>query len=87
MILSKISGDEQPSDMEMHNMAFWVRVYDFPLKLRSESLAKKLGDSLGNLRRLTDNNRLGKFLRIMLDLHQATQAGNLCQIPRKIFVG
>lgn len=49
LILEKITGNEQPPELEMSSMAFWVRIYDLPLKLRSEALAKKLGDLIGKL--------------------------------------
>lgn len=47
LVLKRISGEEQPPDLEMHFGTFWVRVYDFPLKLRSEVMAKKIGGILG----------------------------------------
>lgn len=47
LVLACVSGDEQPSDLNMHFGSFWVRVYELPLKLRSEAMAKKLGGILG----------------------------------------
>jgi hypothetical protein len=48
LILNKISGNEQPSELAMDRASFWVRVYDLPLKLRTEGMAKKLGNNIGN---------------------------------------
>ncbi|MCI83520.1 hypothetical protein A2U01_0104796, partial [Trifolium medium] len=31
----------------MHSGEFWTRIYDLPLKLRSDEMARKLGDVLG----------------------------------------
>lgn len=64
VILQRVSGDEQPSEMEMHTGEFWARVYDLPLKLRSNAMAKKLGDTLGGFLEVDnkDVNRMGKFL-------------------------
>lgn len=42
-ILKRVSGTEQPSEMEMHTGSFWARVYDLPLKLHTESMARRLG--------------------------------------------
>lgn len=47
VIFERISGDEQPSDLEMNKVSFWDRVYDLPLKLRSETMARKLGNFIG----------------------------------------
>jgi interleukin-1 receptor-associated kinase 1 len=70
LILNRISGDEQPSKLEMNRVSFWVRVYDLPLKLRSEGMAKKLGNILGNFEEMDmkECNRMGKFLRIRVSM-------------------
>ncbi|MCH96370.1 hypothetical protein A2U01_0017356, partial [Trifolium medium] len=70
LILNRISGDEQPSELEMNRVSFWVRVYDLPLKLRSEGMAKKLGNILGNFEEMDTKecNRMGKFLRIRVSM-------------------
>lgn len=41
VILSRVSGVEQPSDLELFRVSFWIRVYDLPLKLISEVVAPK----------------------------------------------
>lgn len=66
LILKRISGDEQPSDLEMNTSDLWATVYDLPLKLRSNEIAKKLGDMLGKFVEVDskESNRMGKFLRV-----------------------
>jgi interleukin-1 receptor-associated kinase 1 len=70
LILQRVSGDEQPSDLDMHNVSFWVRVYDLPLKFRSEGMAKKLGNIIGSFEEVDpkDSNRTGRFLRLKVSL-------------------
>ncbi|CAJ2671908.1 unnamed protein product [Trifolium pratense] len=80
LILNRISGNEQPSELEMDRVSFWVRVYDLPLKLRSEGMAKKLGNILGTFEEMDmkDCNRMGKFLRIRvsMDLRKPLKRGS-----------
>ncbi|MCI19443.1 hypothetical protein A2U01_0040599, partial [Trifolium medium] len=47
LVLKRITGSEQPSEMDLNSMSFWARIYDLPLKLRSESMAKKLSNVMG----------------------------------------
>ncbi|XP_058751474.1 uncharacterized protein LOC131624535 [Vicia villosa] len=72
LVLNRISGEEKPSDINMHFASFWVRIYELPLKLRSEAMAKKIGSTLGNFEEmdLREVCRNGRFLRIkvILDL-------------------
>lgn len=71
LILNRISGNEQPSELAMDRASFWVRVYDLPLKLRSEGIAKKLGNSMGMFEEmdLKEINRMGKFLRLRASIN------------------
>lgn len=81
LILDRISGDEQPSDMEMFRVSFWVRVYDFPLKLRSEAMAKKIESIMGLYEEvdMKDCHRMGRFIRlkVSLDLRQFLKNGTI----------
>ncbi|CAI8616499.1 unnamed protein product [Vicia faba] len=47
LVLSRIKGEEQPSDLNMHYDTFRVRIYELPLMLGSEAIAKKIGGILG----------------------------------------
>lgn len=81
LILKRISGDEKPSDLEMNTSDFWARVYDLPLKLRSNEIAKKLGDMLGKFVEVDskESNRMGKFLRVKatIDLRKPLKRGTV----------
>ncbi|XP_058755552.1 uncharacterized protein LOC131628740 [Vicia villosa] len=48
LVLNRISGEEEPSDLNMHFASFWVRIYELPLNLRTEAMARKIGNILGN---------------------------------------
>lgn len=80
LVLNRISGTEQPSELAMNRSSFWVRVYDLPLKLRSEAMAQKLGNILGVFEEMNmkEINRMGKFLRMRtsLDLTKPLKRGS-----------
>jgi hypothetical protein len=80
LILNRISGNEQPSELAMNKASLWVRVYDLPLKLRSEAMAKKLGNILGMFEEMDmkEVNTMRKFLRIRtsLDLTKPLKRGS-----------
>jgi len=87
VVLKRLSGDEQPSDLEMHSGEFWARIYDLPLKLRSDAMAKKLGDVLGKYMEVDSNegNRMGKFLRVKveIDLRKPLKRGTVVKYQGK----
>lgn len=87
VVLKRLSGDEQPSDLEMHSSEFWARIYDLPLKLRSDAMAKKLGDVLGKFVEVDskEGNRLGKFLRVKVtvDLRKPLKRGTVVKYQGK----
>ncbi|KAK2353708.1 hypothetical protein QL285_091304 [Trifolium repens] len=70
LILHRVTGEEQPSDLDMHKVSFWVRVYDLPFKLRTEPMARKLGNIMGSFEEVDpkDSNRTGRFLRLKTSL-------------------
>ncbi|XP_024629915.1 uncharacterized protein [Medicago truncatula] len=80
LVLNRISGTEQPSELAMNRSSFWVKVYDLPLKLRSEAMTQKLGNILGVFEEMDmkEINRMGKFLRIKtsLDLTKLLKRGS-----------
>ncbi|XP_058761605.1 uncharacterized protein LOC131634999 [Vicia villosa] len=87
LVLARVSGEEQPSNLNMHFGVFWVRVYDLPLMLRSEAMARKLGGILGTFEEmdLREAHRNGRFLRIKvsLDLKQPLKRGTVMQFKEK----
>ncbi|CAK8573201.1 unnamed protein product [Lathyrus sativus] len=70
LILERVSGEEQPSYLNMHLGIFWVRIYKLPLMLRSDTIAKKIGNILGSFEEmdLKDAHQNGRFLRIMVTI-------------------
>jgi len=87
VILKRVTGDEQPSEMPMHSGDFWARVYDLPLKLRSDAMAMKLGNSLGTFVEVDnkEGNRMGKFLRLKatVDLRKPLKRGTVIKYQGK----
>jgi 14-3-3 protein epsilon len=73
--------------IKMHSSEFWARVYDLPLKLRSDAMAKLLGNVIGNFVDVDakDVNRLGKFLRVKVtfDLRQPLKWGTIVKYQSK----
>ncbi|KAK2398021.1 zinc ion binding / nucleic acid binding protein [Trifolium repens] len=60
---------------------FWARVYDLPLKLRTDVVAAKLGGTIGKFVEVDskDRNPMGKFLRIKttVDLRKPLKRGTV----------
>ncbi|XP_058732884.1 uncharacterized protein LOC131604465 [Vicia villosa] len=87
LVLSRITGEEQPSELNMHFGTFWVRVYELPLMLRSEAMAKKLGGILGDFEELDtkEAHRNGRFLRIKvnIDLRKPLKRGTMVRFKEK----
>lgn len=87
LVLKRTSGEEQPSEMAMNTAEFWTRVYDLPLKLRTDATAKKLGDTIGKFVEVDtkDGNRMGKFLRVKaeIDLMKPLKRGTVIKFQGK----
>lgn len=47
LVLNWISGEEQPSELNMHYESFWVRINKILLMLRSENMARKICNIIG----------------------------------------
>lgn len=87
LILNRVTGDEQSSDLEMNTMAFWIRVCDLPLKLRTDAMAKRLGDSIGVFDEVDQKkeNKSGHFLRIRtrINLRKPIKRGTVVKYQGK----
>lgn len=61
----------QPSKLNMHFGIFWVWIYELPLMLRSEAMARKLGGILGVFEEMDQKeaHRIGRFLRVKVKIH------------------
>lgn len=87
LVLNRISGEEQPSDLNMHFASFWVRIYELPLNLRSEPMARKIGSILGKFeemdsREVCKNERLLR-IKVMQDLKAPLKRGTMVKFKEK----
>lgn len=71
LILNRVSGEEQPLDLDMHTVSFWARVYDLLLKLRTDSMARRLGDIIGVFEEMDqrEGTRNGRSLRVKVAVY------------------
>ncbi|CAK8564243.1 unnamed protein product [Lathyrus sativus] len=87
LILSQISGEEQPSDLNMHYGSLWVRVYKLPIMLCSKAMTKKLGGILGEFEEmdLKEAHINGRFLRIKakINLNKSLKRGTVVRFKEK----
>lgn len=87
-IVDRVSGEEQPSRLDIHFEIFWVRVYDLPLILSSETMAKKLREILETFEEMDSKemHRNGKILRIKvkMDLKNPLKRGTVVRSKEKI---
>ncbi|XP_058734335.1 uncharacterized protein LOC131606068 [Vicia villosa] len=87
LVLDRVTGEEQPSDLKMHYGEFWVRIYELPLMLRSETIAKKMGNILGEYVEMDQReaHRNGRFLRVKakIDLKQPLKRGTVIRFKEK----
>ncbi|XP_057444409.1 uncharacterized protein LOC130736614 [Lotus japonicus] len=91
--LQKVSGDEQPSEIRPHTSPFWVRIYDLPLKYRTEEAVTQIGKSLGEVMEFDKSAECvaGKYMRVrvILDLtkplRRGTQIGKAMNRTGKVF--
>ncbi|XP_058784594.1 uncharacterized protein LOC131659420 [Vicia villosa] len=87
LVLKRISGEEQPSELDLHFSSFWVRIYDLPLVLKSDTMAKKLGNIIGTFEEMDakEAHRNGRFLRVKvtLDLKEPLKRGTVVTFKEK----
>ncbi|XP_058746370.1 uncharacterized protein LOC131619274 [Vicia villosa] len=87
LVLYRISGEEQPADLNLHTGIFWVRVYELPLVLRIEAMARKLGNILGDYVEMDSKEayRIGRFLRlkVSMDLQKPLKRGAIVKFKEK----
>ena len=71
VMLQEIEDDVQPSDIVMNRCPFWVRLYNLPMRSRSESHIRQIGGSIGQVLEV-DKDEIGwdksARLRILLDI-------------------
>lgn len=71
----------------MNTGEFWARIYELPLKLRSNEMAEKLGNLLGKFVEVDSKecNRLGSFLwvKATIDLRKPLKRGTVIKYQGK----
>ncbi|XP_057443820.1 uncharacterized protein LOC130735972 [Lotus japonicus] len=81
LVLKRFSDEVQPSEIDLSTVDMWIRVYDLPLKLKSESIARRLGNSIGFFVAMDARleNQVGLFLRlrVTVDLTKALMRGTV----------
>lgn len=71
LVLNHISGEEQPSDLNMHFGIFRTRIYELLLILICKTMSRKIGNIIGSFEEmdLKEAYRNGQFLRIKVTIH------------------
>lgn len=81
VVLKRITGSEQPSEITLDSTSLWARIYDLPLRLRTDNMVARLGDMMGVFEEADtrDYNRLGKFMRVKvsIDLKKPVRRGTV----------
>lgn len=87
LVLKRISGNKQPSEMSLDSTSLWARIYDLPLRLRTDNMAVRLGNMMGTFEEddNRDINRLGKFMRVKvsIDLKKPVKRGTTIRFHGK----
>lgn len=87
LVLNRIFGTEQPSEMALDSTSLWIKVYDLPLRLRSIAMVTRLGNTVGVFEEADtrDPNRLGKFMRlkVQVDLKKSMKRGTIVRYQGK----
>lgn len=87
LVLDIVYGEEMPSNLKMHYGEFWVRIYELPLMLCSEAIAKKMGNILGEFMELDQREayRNGHFLKVKakINLKSPLKRGTVIRFKEK----
>ncbi|XP_058774352.1 uncharacterized protein LOC131648628 [Vicia villosa] len=87
LVLARISGEKQLSALNMHYGSFLVRIYELPLMLRSEAMARKIGGIIGSFEEMDQKeaHRNRRFLRIKvtMDLQLPLKRGTVVKFKDK----
>lgn len=75
LVLSDVTGDCKPSEMPLHEVPFWVRIYDLPLMGRNnEANVRKIGNKVATFVAVDKSDVIGinKSLRVrtLVDLRK-----------------
>ncbi|KAJ1404529.1 Zinc knuckle CX2CX4HX4C [Sesbania bispinosa] len=83
--IEPLNEDVQPSEIDLHECPFWIRIYDLPLNCRTCKVARSIGENLGKFEEwdTTTKASMGTFLhiRVKIDLLKPLRLGMLVQLP------
>ncbi|KAL2893311.1 hypothetical protein RDABS01_009220 [Bienertia sinuspersici] len=73
LLLTEITGDEQPDQVRIHHSPFWVRIYNLPFNSRSEKVVTALLTGVGEILEI-DEDVLGleryRRVRVSIDVEK-----------------
>ncbi|KAJ1432733.1 Endonuclease/exonuclease/phosphatase [Sesbania bispinosa] len=79
--MEPLNEDVQPSEIDLHECPFWIRIYDLPLNCRTGKVTRSIGENLGKFEDwdTTTEASMGTFLRIRvkIDLRKPLRQGML----------
>jgi hypothetical protein len=58
LIVLHYDGFSRPSEIRVENIALWIRLYDLPLVMMKEPVARMLGEQIGSFIKM-DNSQSG----------------------------
>ncbi|PKA51346.1 hypothetical protein AXF42_Ash002711 [Apostasia shenzhenica] len=60
-LLKKLSGDERPSEVNLHCSPFWIHLIDLPMGLMMKQMATKLGQQLSEALEVDEDQKTAKW--------------------------
>ncbi|KAJ1392682.1 Zinc knuckle CX2CX4HX4C [Sesbania bispinosa] len=79
VVLKEMNLEENPKEEDLKEALFWVRVYDIPIALRTDSIARMIGNNIGSSVRWdsSDDKKVGSCIRVRvsLDITKAIRRG------------
>ncbi|KAK7281723.1 hypothetical protein RIF29_09961 [Crotalaria pallida] len=85
VLLKELKDDESPADVKLTTTMIWIRAYELPLNMRSELVSRTIGNSVDSFLQWdsADDQRLGKFLRIRIEMDITKPLKRLIMLQRK----
>ena len=88
----RFEGDLQPTEVKFTHSAFWIRVYNLPIKSMIQEVGEDIGRDIGNLLEVdAPENGLGwgKYLhiRVEVDVTEPLLRGKILQVGEGTSLG
>lgn len=72
LLLTKaFDGEKQVKDIQLREVAFWVRIHDLPLMARNELIGREIGKTLGSIEEVdldVGKYEWGEFMHIQVSI-------------------